>query len=84
MRTFGEMDEIKNALLGRAVVHLQKKRFELALHDIDEAEQATPDDPGVLLARVGALRGMGAREDALRAAERAAAAFRAQPADIVF
>jgi tetratricopeptide (TPR) repeat protein len=76
LRTFGEMDEIKNALLARATVYFQQKRFDLALQDIDEAGRAMPEDAGVMLARVAALRGMNAKEEALRAAERAANAFR--------
>ena len=78
LRASGEMDEFKNALMARAVVYLKQKRFDLALRDVDEAERATPGDPGVLLARVGALRGMDAREETLVAIEKAAAAFREQ------
>jgi tetratricopeptide (TPR) repeat protein len=78
IRASGEMDEIKNALVSRAIIYCQQKRFELALQDIDEAERAMPEDPGVLLARVALLRGMDAKEEALRVTERAAAAFREQ------
>jgi CHAT domain len=78
LRGFGEMDEIKNALLSRVVVYCQQKRFELATRDLEEAEHATPGDPGVLLARVAVLRGLDAKEEALRATEKAAAAFREQ------
>src|ERR1041384_3391316 len=56
VRAFGEADEIKNALLARATVHIKHKRFELAMRDVDEAEQAMPRDAGVLLTRVGVLR----------------------------
>ena len=78
VRASGEMDEIKNALMARVTVYCKQKRFDLALRDIDEAERATPGDPGVLLARVAALRGMDAREEALLAIEKAAAAYREQ------
>lgn len=78
LRASGEMDEIKNALMARVVVFLKQKRFDLALRDVDEAERATPGDPGVLLARVGALRGMDAKEETLIAIEKAAEAFREQ------
>lgn len=78
VRAFGELDEIKNALLVRATVHIKHKRFELAMRDVDEAERAMPGDAGVLLARVGVLRSMDAKEETLHAIERAAAAFREQ------
>lgn len=78
VRAFGVMDEIKNALLARATIHIKHKRFELAMQDVDEAERAMPEDPGVLLTRVGVLCGMDAKEEALRAIERAATAFREQ------
>ena len=78
VRAFGVMDEIKNALLARATIHLKHKRFELAMQDVDEAERATPGDAVVLLTRVGVLRGMDAKEETLRAIERAATAFREQ------
>lgn len=78
VRAFGVMDEIKNALLARATIHLKHKRFELAMQDVDEAERAMPQDAGVLLARVGVLRSMDAKEETLHAIERAVAAFREQ------
>lgn len=78
LRTLGEMDEIKNALLSRAIVYCKQKRFDLASQDLEEAERATPGDPGILLARVAVLRGLDAKEEALRAIEKAAAAFREQ------
>jgi tetratricopeptide (TPR) repeat protein len=78
LRTFGEMEEIKTSLLGRALVYCQQKRFELALQDVDEAERALPEDPNVLLARVVVLRNMGAKEEALALVEKAAAALRKQ------
>lgn len=78
VRAFGAVDEIKNALLARATVHIKHKRFELAMRDVDEAERAMPGDAGVLLARVGVLRSMDAKEETLLAIERAAAAFREQ------
>ena len=78
LRASGEMDEIKNALMARVAVYCKQKRFDLALRDVDEAERATPGDPGVLLARVAALRGLDAREETLVAIEKAAAAFREQ------
>ena len=78
VRAFGAMDEIKNALLARATIHIKHKRFELAMQDVDEAERAMPGDAGVLLTRVAVLRGMDAKEQTLRAIERAATAFREQ------
>lgn len=78
LRATGVADEIKNALMARVAVYLTQKRFDLALPDIDEAERAVPDDPGVLLARVAALRGLDAKEEALVAVEKAAAAYREQ------
>jgi CHAT domain-containing protein len=78
LRTLGEMDEIKNALLARATVHLGQKQYELALRDLEEANQAMPGDAGVLLALIAALRGMDAKEEALRATKKAAAAIREQ------
>lgn len=78
LRALGDKDELKNALVARSFIYLQQKRFELALQDIDEAERAMPEDPGVLLARVAVLRGMDAKDEALRAIERAVAAFNEQ------
>lgn len=78
MRASGEKVEIKNALLSRAFIYCQQKRFELALRDVDEAERAMPEEPGVLLMRVLVLRGMDAKEEALRVIERAVAAFNKQ------
>ncbi len=78
LRALGDKDEIKNALVARSFIYLQQKRFELALHDIDEAERATPENAGVLLARVAVLRGMDAKDEALRVIERAVAAFNEQ------
>jgi tetratricopeptide (TPR) repeat protein len=78
LRATGVKDEIKNALVARAVSHCTQKRFDLALRDIDEAEQLMPEDSGVLLARVGAFHGMGDKEESLRVIERAVAAFRKQ------
>lgn len=78
LRVLGDKDEIKNALVARAFTYLQQKRFELALQDIEEAEQATPEDPGVLLVRVAVLRGMDAKDEALRVIEKAVAAFNEQ------
>lgn len=78
LRTFGEMDEIKNSLIGRAMVYCKQKRFELALQDIDEAERVMPEDPGALLARVAVLRNMDAKEEALALVEKAVAALREQ------
>jgi tetratricopeptide (TPR) repeat protein len=76
LRASGELDEIKNALMARVAVYCKQERFDLALRDVDEAERATPGDPGVLLGRVAVLRGMGAKEEALVAIEKAAAAYR--------
>jgi tetratricopeptide (TPR) repeat protein len=78
LRALGDKDEIKNALVARAFIYCQQKRFELALQDVEEAERATPEDPGVLLTRVAVLRGMDAKEEALRAIEKAVAAFSEQ------
>lgn len=78
IRAFGVMDEIKNALLARATIHIKHKRFELAMQDVDEAERAMPGDAGVLLTRVAVLRGMDAKEPTLCAIERAARTFREQ------
>lgn len=78
LRTLGDKEEIKNALLSRALIYCKDKRFDLAFRDLDEAEKAMPEEAGVLFARVAALRGMGAKEEALRAAERAVTAFRKQ------
>lgn len=78
LRTSGEMDEIKNALMTRMLVYCNQKRFDLALRDVDEAERATPGDPGVLMSRAAVLRGMEAKEEALVAIERAANAYREQ------
>ncbi|HEX8474484.1 MAG TPA: CHAT domain-containing protein [Pyrinomonadaceae bacterium] len=78
LRASGEMDEIKNALMARVEVYCKQKRFDLALRDVDEAEQATPGDSGVLLTRVAVLRGLDAKEETLVAIEKAAAAYREQ------
>jgi Tfp pilus assembly protein PilF len=78
LRSLGEMDEIKNALLARASSYCQQKRFDLASQDIDEAEQLAPEDPAVLLNRVALLRGIDAKEEALRVIEKAVAAFKKQ------
>jgi hypothetical protein len=78
LRASGDLDEIKNALLARSTAYCKQKRYDLAQRDVDEAERASPGDPGVLLARVAVLRGVGAKEEALHAIEKAAAAFREQ------
>lgn len=78
LRASGELDEIKNALMARVAVYCKQKLFDLALRDVDEAERAAPGDPGVLLGRVAVLRGMDAKEEALVAIEKAAAAYREQ------
>ena len=78
LRLSGEPDELKNALMGRVALYLRQKRFDLALRDVEEAGLAMPGDPGVLLGRVAALRGMGAGAEALFAIEKAAAAYREQ------
>jgi tetratricopeptide (TPR) repeat protein len=78
LRDTGDLDEIKSALTARATVYCMQKRFEPALRDLDEAERAAPGDPNVLSGRVVVLRGMGAKEEALGAVEKAVAAFREQ------
>lgn len=78
VRAFGDMEEIRNALLWRAMIHIKHKRFELAMQDVDEAERAVPEDPDVLFTRVVMLLGMDAKEEALRVIERAASAYREQ------
>ncbi len=78
LRSSGDPDELKSALTARSVAYCKQKRFDLALRDLDEAERAAPADPNVLSARVAVLRGMGAKEEALIAVEKAAAAFREQ------
>ncbi|HKO44946.1 MAG TPA: CHAT domain-containing protein [Pyrinomonadaceae bacterium] len=75
---FGDRDEIKNALVGRAIFHLNRKNFEAALMDLSEAEKSAPGDANILLGRVAVYKGMGSKEEALQITDQAVAALEDQ------
>jgi tetratricopeptide (TPR) repeat protein len=78
LREFGDRDEVKNALVSRALVHCNEKNFEAALSDLNEAEKYAPGDANVLLGRVAIYKGMGSKEKALQVTEQAVAALKDQ------